>query len=941
MTSVFDQFPDADGERQVAPTQGSSVFDKFPDAKSEMQGGQPEGTPGTRVANPGTEAFAAGAVESSMVGAGMFAGARLGQPAGPWGMAAGAVGGAVVGAVGGEGLREAIGLRTPQQMAPDQRPLAESMYSIGGGTVLALTPYGLVRSGVQLLDRGIGKFFNAAVKQAQRSPKIFAAIEGAGVVSAGAGAGLAESVDPGDQLTRLAGEIGGAVVNPIGRAVTVWNLANGAFTTAMSRYGRNAQEVKLGQEIVALMREHGSDPEMVGKILAASNPYGLTAAQLTGDPALVAMERALGKSSDKFARETMDRGKKARDAMTMQINLLKADGNPEHVKTIAELRKLQFESLMGGRIEAATQHAKAIVEKGVRKGLTDENLGEISARARTKLDKVNDDAEDFISELYGEVNLNVPVEMKRTQQVIDEILEKSADTLKGEKIPAYLMETLRAAKKNAGSKTTYDPNTFVISDVPAGPAMSDSRNLIDLRRKLLSDARAAESDASKAMQAGINKRLQSAIMDDLDVAFTEGLDESYDAARAANKAYHDAFSRTFAGDARAVNKAGADVIDPKEMLKRAFATGGEAANIKLKDLEDATRFMITRGMGDEGSVEVMLKAQEDAYRLLTTASMKGGRINPDTMVETIRKNGVLFNRPPFTSVRDDLLQAVKSENGLRRLEDFVKRRNSDIGKKSAFAQISGSNPVDYASKILVSTGDQETQFIKMFNLAKKGGTNRQGVQIITPEQGVSSARASVLNAAFNRSISKDQILNLDTFRGLLFTPNVAGQKSPITIMREQGVIEPEHVKNLSAMFNTLENIKIAERQGTAIDVKQGAGELGLILGAKILASKAVSMMQRATGQSGSSIIVHGAVAKGAEAVASKIPTARAQDMAILLMNDPTALANVLKKETTDAGRRLQIDRFYAWAIQSGVASTREDELLSTIEPSTEPEMFSQ
>ena len=141
--------------------------------------------------------------------------------------------------------------------------------------------------------------------------------------------------------------------------------------------------------------------------------------------------------------------------------------------------------------------------------------------------------------------------------------------------------------------------------------------------------------------------------------------------------------------------------------------------------------------------------------------------------------------------------------------------------------------------------------------------------------------------------------------------------------------------------NTLENIKIAERQGTAIDVKQGAGELGLILAAKILASKAASVVQRATGQSGSSIIVHGAVAKGAEAVASKIPTARAQDMAILLMNDPAALANVLKKETTDAGRRLQIDRFYAWAIQSGVASTREDDLLSTIEPSTEPEMFSQ
>jgi len=900
-----------------------------------------EGAPGTRVAHPGTEAFASGVVESSMVGAGMYAGARLGQVAGPWGMAAGAVGGAVAGGMAGPELRKVIGLRSPQEMAPDQRPLAEAMYSIGGGAVLAGTPYGVARSGLQLLDRGIGKWLNAAVKQAQRSPKTFAAIEGAAVVSAGAGAGLAESLNPGDQLTKIAGEIGGAILNPIGRSVTLWNLANGAFTTAMSRYGRNAQEVKLGQEIVALMKEHGSDPEMVGKVLAASNPYGLTAAQLTGDPALVAMERALGKVSDEFARETMSRGKKARDTMTIQINLLKADGKPDHLKTIAELRKLQFETLMDGRIEVATQRAKYIVEKGVRKGLTDENIGEISARARMELDKVSDQAEDFISELYGKVNLNVPVEMKKTQEVIDEILSKSADRLKGEKIPTYLADTIKDAAKTRATRMAVDPETMLITSTPTGPAMSDSRNLIDIRRKLMSDARAAESDASKAMQAGLNKRLQSAIMDDLDVAFTEGLDESYDAARVANKAYHDAFSRTFAGDARAVNKAGADVINPKEMLRVAFASGKEKANIKLKDLEEATRFMVTRGMGDEGSVEVMLKAQEDAYRLITTASMKKGRINPDTMEEFIRENGVLFNRPPFTSVRDDLLQAIKSENGLRRLEDFVSRRNSDIGKKSAFAQISGSDPVNYASKILVSTGDQEAQLVKMFNLAKKGGTNKQGVQIVTPEQGISSARSSILNAAFNRSITKDQILNLDTFRGLLFNPNVTGEKSPITIMLEQGVIDPDHVMNLSNIFNTLEKIKIAERQGTAIDVKQGAGELGLVLGAKIIASKAVSWMQRATGQSGSSIIVHGAVAKAAETVASKIPAARAQDMAILLMNDPAALANVLKKESTDAGRRLQIDRFYAWAIQSGVASTREESLITPLEPSTEQEMFSQ
>ena len=882
-------------------------------------------TGGSRAANPGTEAFAAGALESGGAAAGMFAGAKLGSLTGnPWGVAAGAVGGLVVGAIGGQGAREAIGLRTPQEMAPDQRPLAEFTYSLGGGTAAAAMPFGAARTGLQLLERGVGKWMSGAMRQAASKPLLTAGIEMSAVLGAGAGAYTAETLDPGDPLTRLGGELaGGLFLDPVGKAVTAWNVGNKLFTTAMGKYGRNATEVQFGKSLVNAIKEAGDDPEQVLRVLEAGNPYGLTAAQLTADPVMMATERALAKKSDVFARSVHEKGVKAREAMTAQINILKLDGNPENLATIAELRKAQFDTIMEERVQIATANAKSIVEKGVRKGLTDEALGDISARARSVLDAELDRAEDFVSELYSKVSLNVPVRMDRTQQVIDEILSRSADELKGQKIPSYLMNTVNAAKKNSKGAATYDPDTFVITDAVQGPVMTDSRNMIDLRRQLLSDARAAEIDPAKAMQAGLNKKLQAALMDDMDVAFKEGLDETYDAARSANRAMNDVFERSFAGKAMALGKRG-EVIDPREMLKRAFATGGEAASLKLQDLEEATRFMVTRGMGDEGATTVMLKAQEEALRLISTVSMRDGRINPATMVEYIRKNGKLFNREPFTSVRDDLFEAVKSENGLRRLEDFVKRRNNDIGKNSAFAKISGSNPVDYASRILVSSGDQEGMFVKMFNMAKKGGTNKQGVQVVTPEQGISSARASVLNAAFERS-KQGSVFNLDTFREMLFVPRISGQKSPITIMREQGVMEPEHVQNLSKLFNSLETLKIAERQGFGTDPKQSVGEIGLVLGAKIMASKAASALQRATGQSGASIIVAGAVAKAAETVVSKIPATRVQDVAILLMNDPKALAAVMRKETTAQGRMLQVQRFHSWLIQTGVTAARDYE----------------
>lgn len=876
-------------------------------------------TGGSRAANPGTEAFAAGALEGGGAAAGMFAGANLGQVAGPWGMAAGAGVGLVAGAMGGEGLRKVIGLRTPQQMAPDQRPLAEFTYSLGGGTAAAAMPFGAARVGLQLLERGIGKWLSGVMRQAARKPLLTAAVEIPAVVAGAGAASVSEMLDPGDALTRGMAEFGAGAISTLTSPISAWNGANKLFGWAMGKYGRNATEVKFGQQLIAAIKEAGDDPEQVLRVLEAGNPYGLTAAQLTADPVMMAAERALSKKSDVFARSVHDKGVKAREAMTAQINILKLDGNPENLATIAELRKAQFDTLMSEPVKAAEVKAKEIIRNGVRKGMTDEALGDISARAREAVDSVRREADKYTGQLYDAVKLNIPVKLTNIEAVVNDKLARSADRLRGEKVPSWLMDTIKDARKAAGTKTAYDPETFVITETP-GEVVTDSRTMLDLRRRLLS---VSLDPNAKDFEKDIATDFQTAILKDLDEAFKEGMDDSYDIARAAYRAKKNVFSRSFAGTATSEGRRG-DVVNERLLLQRAFATGKEAASLKLKDLEEATRFMVTRGMGDEGATTVMLKAQEEALRLISTVSMKDGRINPAAMTEYIRENGALFNREPFISVRDDLFEAIKSENGLRRLEDFVKRRQNDIGKNSAFAKISGSNPVDYASRILVSSGDQEGMFVKMFNMAKKGGTSKQGVQVVTPEQGVSSARASVLNAAFERS-KQGSVFNLDTFREMLFVPRVSGQKSPITIMREQGVMEPEHVQNLSKLFNSLETLKIAERQGFGTDPKQSVGEIGLVLGAKIMASKAASALQRATGQSGASIIVAGAVAKAAETVVSKIPATKVQDVAILLMNDPKALAAVMRKETTAQGRMLQVQRFHSWLIQTGVTATRDYE----------------
>ena len=65
--------PDSDLLDPSAPGPGAS----WSPPDSDLIAGAPDNSSGTRVENPGTEAFAAGALESGGAAAGMFAGAKL------------------------------------------------------------------------------------------------------------------------------------------------------------------------------------------------------------------------------------------------------------------------------------------------------------------------------------------------------------------------------------------------------------------------------------------------------------------------------------------------------------------------------------------------------------------------------------------------------------------------------------------------------------------------------------------------------------------------------------------------------------------------------------------------------------------------------------------------------------------------------------------------
>jgi hypothetical protein len=260
--------------------------------------------------------------------------------------------------------------------------------------------------------------------------------------------------------------------------------------------------------------------------------------------------------------------------------------------------------------------------------MSDEALGDISARAREAVDSVRRKADKYTGQLYDAVKLNIPVKLTNIEAVVNDKLARSADRLRGEKVPSWLMDTIKDARKAAGTKTTYDPETFVITETP-GEVVTDSRTMLDLRRRLLS---VSLDPNAKDFEKDLATDFQTAILKDLDEAFKEGMDDSYDIARAAYRAKKDVFSRSFAGTATSEGKRG-DVVNERLLLQRAFATGKEAASLKLKDLEEATRFMTTRGLGDEdaGLVEHLVEGIPIApgERLLLPQIVGGSRLTDD------------------------------------------------------------------------------------------------------------------------------------------------------------------------------------------------------------------------------------------------------------------------------------------------------------------------
>jgi len=874
------------------------------------------------------EGFAGGVVESVGVVPSVVLGAGLGGAvAGPPGAVAGGVAGLGYGIWAGGKAREGLGLRTPEEMRPEVRPWAFGGESFGGSVGALGTPYGAAMSGIRATSSGVGTLLNRMIDSAKAMPVRFGLTEGAMASSAATAAASAEYLFPGETGKRLGAELAGGFVNPA-RVVrsageSGWRMVRNGLET-LSPEGRTTAAAKMISDIAA---KTGEDVEAIYKVYKALGVTGLenlTPAQKTGSMALGALEDHLAEFSGKFDKESKDKAREGMDVLRGHIALLTRTGDPEGLRMAAQVRDIYYRALIQGRVDSALADATKSVGRITKD--TPEIRAVLSAKVRTFLDTAIVDARKAESELWakwtaaeGDTPSKFDGLLRQFKEEYDNVLPEYRPKRVPHEVEAFINRARGGGKE--GVQTVYNPETMTLDDVTTKAPSITVGDMYKLRSELLNEARQLSIGGDHSGARAMNN-MAEAVLDDLSESVSPAGKKLYDDARGFTKEFHDAFTRSFVGRMESTGKYG-DRIAPELTLRRAMASGAEIGAVQLGEIEHATRFLETRGLQDSGAVETVMNAQERFLRLAAAESInpETGALNPDRLRKFMSKNEILMNR--FPTVKEDLSAAVKTTRQAQRLEALAKGQNQLLNDQKVIGKILNADPVTVAQKALLAN-KPEVELGKLVTLAMKGTVGKDGKPIpgLDVPAAMNGLRASVYTAAINASTGKNRgELNLDQVRGLLFG-SLPDEKNAMQVMQDAGVVSAREAGRIKQLFDAMDSIVRSQRVGTAVEVKPDMTDAAMAMFARMLGSGMAGAGARAVGSKTPSLIVHGAGAKYAELLFTKMHVTTARQMLIDAISDPSSgkLELIMQQASRMTPKQIshQAMQMNAWAVQAGI-----------------------
>jgi len=901
-----------------------------------------------------TEAGTGGAIEATGTVGGAIQGAKLGAKRGPWMAVAGAVTGGITGALAAGQARDIADIRRPEDFPEGLRPDAYAGEVIGSGIPFAVLPYGPWRFADTSI---IGRWANNVMATAKAKPVASAGVEASGIGGSAVLSGAAERSAPGNTPARIGAEMVAPVfvqsMIQLGRlglrqaGTTLKSMRpEGRRTAAGKHLVRRAEDV--GDNISAIMRAYEEFPNMFPGI----DREQFSLAQITGSRFLAAVEKDLARHSESFGQEVRRRFEDGMETIRAQIVLFTGTGDPAAVKEAARIRTEYMRELLDAQLQVAEETAVTAVRNITSDSQT--ARAAISKPGKDAIEKVVRDSRVVEKELWENVPKELEAGVDNLGRAIREIQDSVLDSQKGEVIPKHVLAEFRRITKQADVDEFGAGFREFIDDVVNVPVDTTSaRTTIDqlkkMRTVIIDELETPDLSRNRTRILSI---LNDAILEDMDVVFKELGDDSYDIARNFTREFHDVFTRSFTGKALSETKRG-DRVAPELLMREAMASGGEAAELKLRELDEAVSFLIgrenvpARYATDTTALDMMLDSQRRIIRLTAAklADPLTGKINPKTLQKFIRDEPLLNK---FPEIKADLQRAVTSEKARRLIETDVTRQVDFLKNSSDLALIIKQNPVQRAKIALrstdVATDGTNNELVSYIRTSREAATTsaqkiENASQRAAEEQRImKGVTYSIYQAIMDASMTNvtgggqtNRVLDLGKFTSNLFNATSVGRKSVIDTMFDQGLVTAEEVKGMGGLLQLAQNVLITTNPGMAIDTATDLGDVLIDAGSRFAGTFIMKSTLKQWGVRNIPITAYTVGANVGEQVLRSLPrkTMKAATMEIMLnpgaeiINPITGTKTTVLKLMYSNARSpeemaLKIRQMNAWFIRAGV-----------------------
>jgi hypothetical protein len=708
-----------------------------------------------------------------------------------------------------------------------------------------------------------------------------------------------------------------------------------------------------------------------------------TAAQATGDPGLSILELSLARGDPMFKSRVENQALLAMRAQQSLIEALQNVGSPAALRAAAEMQAQTYDNMVLGRIGIAERNAANAVSRISTD--TPANRLLIGDTIKRSVNQALDEARDYEKSLWraafqqstrvrkGEIVPKTLVPKKMLTTFLDMASNMTperysslptelrsimgrlginetaiASYQRGMRTPEYL-ETgkvpeeflIGGLRPGRGGKTIYEPlgNKTPVDE------------LIRIRGDLLGWARDSASSTGQRSpsDARMFGMLAESILDD----FSQLNTKAYDRARQFSRSLNDNFTRSYARDVTAVTKAGAERIPPEILVSRMFGRDSDLTFARMEQIEDAVGLFgrqydaLTQQLAQLRSIkapssqiaivrqqlkdmEPLAKASKERVISVTDAmervlrmamtdptivNPQTGRVNQAALANWMARNQNTLDK--FGSLKNDLTNALDAETAFAALKDPNSAAARQLRNQEAFASVlvGGEKPTAAVSDILASRTPVAgvRQLIEVVNRA---GPNRQSA--------LDGLKSSILEWAYTKAGGTGNQFSVKAFDDNLFRPLAPGQPSIINVLRTQGLMTADEVKNIRRLLIPMRRIEEARGNRAFLENVMAGGSP---LDAFAVRFIALHLGSNAIPSGPGSLAAASAVSNTAQQLFNQMPRLNALAALKEAAADPKIMAALLRKGRTDeenlAFLREVRDRFSAAGIlmQTGQRAT--------------------